>query len=73
MLSTPTFDEALSRLRGAFLEMPGVQLTLHDAAKLTGLEHDLCCAIIGALEDARFLHRRRNGSFVRRSPESPDA
>jgi DNA-binding IclR family transcriptional regulator len=66
-------EEALRRLKGAFLEMPGTQLSLSDAARLTGLEHDTCRDILSALEDVRFLRQRHNGVFVQRTSESPDS
>lgn len=65
-------EEAVQRLKGAFLEMPGTQLTPRDAARLTGLEHETCRVILAALEDVRFLRQRQNGVFVRRTTESPD-
>lgn len=66
-------EEAVMRLKGSFLEMPGTQLTVCDAARLTGLEDETCSIILSALEDARFLRRRTNGVFVRRTSESPES
>ena len=65
-------EEAALRLKGAFLEMPGTQLTLSEAARLTGLEHDTCRVILSTLEDIKFLRQRHNGVFVRRTAESRD-
>jgi len=66
-------EDAAFRLKGAFLEMPGTQLTLSEAARLTGLEHDTCRVILSTLEDIKFLRQRHNGVFVRRTAESRDA
>ena len=66
-------EDAVQRLKGVFLEIPGTQLTLGDASRLTGLESDVCRVILDALEDARFVRRRQDGLFVQRTAESPDA
>jgi hypothetical protein len=65
-------DDAVQRLKGVFLEIPGTELTPSDASRLTGLESEVCRVILDALEDARFVRRRQNGVFVQRSPESPE-
>jgi hypothetical protein len=62
---------AIERLKEVFIEVPGTELSTADAARLSGLERTLCGAILRALEDARFLARRRNGRFVRRGADSP--
>jgi DNA-binding IclR family transcriptional regulator len=66
-------EEAALRLKGAFLEMPGTQLSLSEAARLTGLEQDTCRVILSTLEDIQFLRQRDNGVFVRRTGEPRDA
>ena len=63
--------DAVDRLKGMFLDVPGTQLSLADASKLSGVEKATCQIILEALEDARFLSRRRDGSFVRRTSDSP--
>ena len=71
MHPTPRVTEALDRLKNVFLEIPGTQLSLTDASRLSGLERETCRIILEALEDTRFLTRGRNGLFVRRSWDSP--
>ena len=71
MHPTPRVTEGLDRLKNVFLEIPGTQLSLADASRLSGLERDTCRVILEALEEARFLARGRNGLFVRRTPDSP--
>ena len=56
--------EAVQRLKGLYLEVPGLQLTADDASKLSGLERETCCIVLEALLDAHFLRRGRNGAFV---------
>jgi hypothetical protein len=44
--------EALHRVKGVFLEVPGTQLSLVEASRLSGLEPDMCESVLLALEDA---------------------
>jgi DNA-binding IclR family transcriptional regulator len=64
--------DALQRLRGIFLEMPGTQLSMADATRLSGLDRPVCRVVLEALEDARFLKRDRDGTFIRRMPDAVD-
>lgn len=57
--------EVLRRVRGEFLEMPGLRLTQPQARKLWGLDEALCDALLGALIDAKFLFQTRDGAFMR--------
>ena len=58
-------DEVLQRIQGEFVEMPGLCLTAAQAQRLWGLDRDVCDALLGALVDAKFLFRTRDGAFVR--------
>ena len=62
-------DDALERVKGIFLEMPGTERTGADAARLTGLDGSVCRTILDALEQARFLSRRSNGAFLLGNPQ----
>jgi DNA-binding IclR family transcriptional regulator len=66
-----SLTEAVQRLKAVFVEIPGTQLSLADASRLSGLERSVCRSVLEALEDARFLTRGRNGLFIRRSLDSP--
>jgi hypothetical protein len=55
----------LHRIRGEFLEMPGLRLTARQAQRLWGLEASACEALLEALIDAGFLKRTGDGAFVR--------
>lgn len=59
-------DELLRRIRGEFLEMPGMRLTKRQARRLWGLDEALCDALLNALVEARFLFRTSDGSFISR-------
>ena len=58
-------EDVVSRVRGEFLEMPGLRLTRQQALKLWRLDESLCDAALGALVEARFLARTRDGAFIR--------
>jgi hypothetical protein len=64
-------DEVLQRIQGEYVEMPGLRLTTAQAQRLWGLERDVCDALLGALVDAKFLDRTRDGAFVRREGALP--
>lgn len=58
-------QEVVRRIRGEFLEMPGLRLTPEQARRLWRLDETACVAILGALVDARFLSKTRDGAFIR--------
>ena len=66
-----TNDEALQRVQGEFLEMPGLRLTKAQARRLWGFEDALCGALLDALVDAKFLFRTRDGAFMRVEHATP--
>jgi hypothetical protein len=59
------FAAAVQRAQAEFLEMPGLQLTVAQAAKLWHFDSALCTAILSRLVKQRFLIETRNRSFVR--------
>jgi hypothetical protein len=59
------FASALRRAQAEFLEMPGLQLTEAQAARLWSFDSALCSAVLTALVESRFLVRTRNASFSR--------
>jgi hypothetical protein len=56
-------ERALNRLRQAFLQLPGAQLSVRDVVQLTELDAFLSQILLNALEDVRFVHRRQDGSY----------
>ena len=64
-------DEVLRRVQGEFLEMPGLRLTEPQARRLWGLDAASCDALLGALVDAKFLFRTRDGAFMRVEHAAP--
>jgi hypothetical protein len=57
-------QEVLRRVRGEYLEMPGLRLTSEQARRLWRLDETACDAVLGALVRSRFLARTRDGAFV---------
>jgi hypothetical protein len=64
-------DEVLRRVQCEFLEMPGLRLTTPQARRLWGLDAASCDALLGALVDANFLFRTRDGAFMRVDHATP--
>ena len=50
--------------------MPGLRLTPQQARRLWRLDETACDAVLGALVDANFLARTRDGAFVRQDGSS---
>ena len=64
-------DDALQKIQGEFIEVPGLKLTVPEAQRLWGLERDTCDALLDALVDARFLCRTSDGAFIRQDGAGP--
>jgi len=58
-------EDILRRIQGEYIEMPGHRLTVAQAQRLWGLNRAACDAVFGALVDAKFLIRNRDGAYVR--------
>jgi hypothetical protein len=58
--------DLLVRARCEFLEMPGLQLTPKQAARLWNVDHDTACALLDALMALRFLAKTKTGAYARR-------
>jgi hypothetical protein len=71
MLASPRVVEAVERLKGVFLEVPGTRLSAGQAARLSGIDPTLCESVLSALEDARFLRRTADGHYRHRAVDSP--
>lgn len=58
-------EDVLRRVRGEFLEMPGMRLTEAQARRLWNLDAESCQALLSALVDSKFLFQTRDGAFMR--------
>ena len=64
-MSPMEFHSIVERVRCEFLEMPGLRLTIPQAARLWGLDRRSCEAVIDALIRAAFLKRTATGAVAR--------
>jgi hypothetical protein len=64
VLERARVDVLLPRIRGEFREMPGLRLTLAQAARLWSLEVDVCRSALTALVDRGWL-ACRDGVYAR--------
>ena len=64
-------ENILLRVKGEFLEMPGLRVTEVQARRLWGLDADFCRSLLQELVRARFLFRTRDGAFMRCEQSSP--
>ncbi len=55
----------VDRVRGEFIEMPGLQLTLAQAARLWGMELTACQRVVDVLVATSFLRWTPTGKIVR--------
>lgn len=64
-LAIITRDHMLRRIRGEYLEMPGLRLTRRQAQRLWGLDEQTCAQLLDSLTEAKFLHRKDDGTYGR--------
>lgn len=61
---SPAVEALLTRIRGEFREMPGLQLTFAQARLLWQLDAPTCSVLLQMLVDEGFLVGRPDGRFV---------
>jgi hypothetical protein len=54
------------RIRGEYLEMPGLRLSIEQASRLWALDRIACVALLEHLVENDFLQCDRNGRYVRK-------
>lgn len=55
----------LERIRGEFLESPGLHLTAEQAQRLCGVDRMVCQRVLDTLVDMKFLCVKPNGAYAR--------
>jgi hypothetical protein len=65
--TAPAAASLTSRVRGEFIEMPGLTLTPAQAARLWAIDAVTSERILQGLKSAGFLNRNRAGAFSRAS------
>ena len=75
MEATARVVTALNRLKEPFLTVPDTEMSLSDAASLSGLDSHLCGLLLNALVERRFLTKGADGAYRLRysSSEEPVA
>jgi hypothetical protein len=63
-----TIQALLNRLRGEFMEMPGLRLTAEQVRRLCGIERAMCQVVLDLLLESKFLCVNPDG-FYSRPPE----
>lgn len=63
----PSIGQLLQRVRGEYLEMPGLRLTPEQARRLWSLDLGTCRSLLDELVEAKFLVRDRDGKYYRLS------
>jgi len=56
--------DALRRIRGEYLEMPGLSLTVAQAGRFWSLDPQTCTNLLDALVAGGVLARTANGSYI---------
>ena len=64
-LEALAFRQLVDRVRNEFLEMPGLRLTIPQAARLWGLDLLSCEAVVDVLIRCEFLQRTASGAVAR--------
>ncbi len=64
-MQLPSFEDLMSRIKGEYVEMPGLWLTADQAARLWALDRSRCEELLFALVEQRFLIVRSDGKYGR--------
>lgn len=68
-----TFERLLARIKGEYIEMPGLRLSVEEASRLWDLQMDLTGTILRALVDDGFLKVSSDGKYQRPTDCPPDS
>ena len=64
-MSPTELSAIVNRVRAEFIEMPGLRLTMPQAARLWGLDPCACQKVVDALVGTAFLRRTATGVVMR--------
>ena len=68
-MRSPTVIAALiTRVQEAFLDIPGLSMTLEQAQRLFHIDRATCQALFDVLTESAVVSRTRDGAFVRFTP-----
>ena len=60
------------QVRGEYLEMPGMSLTVDQATKMWGINRDICATLLDSLVDTGFLRRGQHGKYLLCASTKPE-
>ena len=63
-MSATSFDLLVARVRGEYVEMPGLRVTLAQACRLWQVDMSTCEKVLGHLVGVGFLSRTSGGFYV---------
>jgi hypothetical protein len=66
--SSKRITDILLKIQDAFLDTPGLAITLREATLLFGVDELTCAAILRTLVESNVLTRTRAGNYVRQFP-----
>ena len=58
-------EQLVVRIRGEFAEMPGLRLTMAQAARLWQADPTICASVLERLVREQFLYCTSDGAFIR--------
>ena len=64
--SEPIRSDVAQRIHAEYMEMPGLKLTLPQAARLFGVNTNESHRLLSELTESGFLRRDQNGAYRRR-------
>ena len=70
-MNTSPYQQALTRIRAEYVEMPGMQLTAGQAERLSGVDVSICKLVLDDLVRSKFLHVGHDGSYARGTDDGP--
>lgn len=62
-------DHLVERVRGEYMEMPGLRLTLAQARRLWAIDEETCGQVLQRLADLHFLALSSDGKYRRLTAE----
>ena len=63
-MASTTFDSLVARVRGEYVEMPGLRVTVAQACRLWQVDMATCEKLLGHLLRDGFLSKTDNGFYV---------
>jgi hypothetical protein len=67
---TSSYRQAFDRIRAEYLEMPGMRLTVEQVHRLSGVDIEICTAVLEDLVRAKFLQAGADRTYLRATAQS---